>query len=179
MVVVEKVIPESIADECGICPKDLLVSINGHEINDVLDYRFYLAEEEIELSLRRGNEELVYIVEKEMYEDLGLEFETPLMDKKHRCENKCIFCFIDQLPKGLRKSLYFKDDGKGPQNGRRNDFGNRKGRRGRAGGGSGKIGRNPYLPQPLRVLFRRPNAQGYARKLVYQRRRLYYEFRLR
>ena len=110
MVVVEKVIPESIADECGICPKDLLVSINGHEINDVLDYRFYLAEEEIELSLRRGNEELVYIVEKEMYEDLGLEFETPLMDKKHRCENKCIFCFIDQLPKGLRKSLYFKDD---------------------------------------------------------------------
>lgn len=110
MVVVEKVNPGTIADECGICPKDVLVSINGHEINDVLDYRFYLADEQIELSIMRENEEFLYVIEKDMYEDLGLEFETPLMDKKHRCENKCIFCFIDQLPKGMRESLYFKDD---------------------------------------------------------------------
>ena len=113
MVVIENVIAGTIADECGILAKDVLVSINGHEINDVLDYRFYLAEEQIELNTLRGSEELLYIVEKDMYEDLGLEFETPLMDKKHRCENKCIFCFIDQLPKGLRKSLYFKDDDSG------------------------------------------------------------------
>ena len=110
MVRIEKVIPNSIAQECGICEKDLLVSIGGHEINDVLDYRFYLTESEIELTVKRDNEVYIYSIEKEMYEDIGLEFETPLMDKKHRCENKCIFCFIDQLPKGLRESLYFKDD---------------------------------------------------------------------
>ena len=110
MVVIEKVLHGSIAEECGICEKDMLVSINGHEIKDVLDYRFYLTEENIDLCVLHDGEEIVYIIEKDMYEDIGLEFETPLMDKKHRCENKCIFCFIDQLPKGLRESLYFKDD---------------------------------------------------------------------
>ena len=110
MVRIEKVIPNSIAHECGICEKDLLVSIGNHKINDVLDYRFYLTESEIDLTIKRGEETYIFSIEKEMYEDIGLEFETPLMDKKHRCENKCIFCFIDQLPKGLRESLYFKDD---------------------------------------------------------------------
>ena len=110
MVRIEKVIPNSIAHECGICENDLLVSIGNHEINDVLDYRFYLTESEIDLTIKRGEETYIFSIEKEMYEDIGLEFETPLMDKKHRCENKCIFCFIDQLPKGLRESLYFKDD---------------------------------------------------------------------
>ncbi len=110
MVKIEKVIPNSIAQECGICEGDTLVSIGNHAINDVLDYRFYLTECEIELTVKRGNETYIFSIEKEMYEDIGLEFETPLMDKKHRCENKCIFCFIDQLPKGLRESLYFKDD---------------------------------------------------------------------
>ena len=110
MVRIEKVIPNSIAYECGICEKDMLVSIGEHEINDVLDYRFYLAESEIDLTVKRGDETYIFSIEKETYEDIGLEFETPLMDKKHRCENKCVFCFIDQLPKGLRESLYFKDD---------------------------------------------------------------------
>lgn len=110
MVKIVEVIPNSLADLCGIKANDVLININDHEINDVLDYRFYLAEEEITLDIKRGEELYSYIVEKDMYEDIGLEFETPLMDKKHRCENKCIFCFIDQLPKGLRETLYFKDD---------------------------------------------------------------------
>ena len=110
MVKIVEVIPDSLADLCGIKANDVLVNINDHEINDVLDYRFYLAEEEITIDIKREDEILSYIVEKDMYEDIGLEFETPLMDKKHRCENKCIFCFIDQLPKGLRETLYFKDD---------------------------------------------------------------------
>ena len=110
MVRIENVIPDSIAFECGICKNDMLISIGNHEINDVLDYRFYLTESEVDLTIKRGNETFIFSIEKEMYEDIGLEFETPLMDKKHRCENKCIFCFIDQLPKGLRESLYFKDD---------------------------------------------------------------------
>ncbi len=104
------VIPNSRAAKRGILAGDVLVSINGHEISDVIDYRFYLAEEGIELVLTRGGEEFTVRMVKSMYDDIGLEFETPLMDKKHRCENKCIFCFIDQLPEGMRESLYFKDD---------------------------------------------------------------------
>lgn len=110
MVRIQNVIIGSVADECGIRKDDILISINGHKINDVLDYRFYLTDEKVDISVMRNDEETLYVVEKEMYEDIGLEFETPLMDKKHRCENKCIFCFIDQLPKGMRESLYFKDD---------------------------------------------------------------------
>ena len=110
MVRIEKITQDSIAEECGILENDILVSISGHEIKDVLDYRFYLADCEIELLIKRNDEYICFEIEKEMYEDIGLEFETPLMDKKQRCENKCIFCFIDQLPKGLRSSLYFKDD---------------------------------------------------------------------
>ena len=79
------------------------------EINDVLDYRFYLADQCISIVIKRDKEES-FIIEKQIYDDIGLDFETPLMDKKHRCENKCIFCFIDQLPKGMRETLYFKDD---------------------------------------------------------------------
>ena len=110
MVRIEKIIPESHADLCGIKEKDILISVNGKEINDVLDYRFYLAEEHVEIKVKRESRELCFSIDKECYDDIGLEFETPLMDKKHRCENKCIFCFIDQLPSGLRESLYFKDD---------------------------------------------------------------------
>ena len=110
MVRIERIVPDSIAEECGIFENDFLISINGHEIKDVLDYRFYLADTSIEVCVLHQEEETVYAIEKDMYEDIGLEFETPLMDKKQRCENKCIFCFIDQLPSGLRESLYFKDD---------------------------------------------------------------------
>ncbi len=98
------------AAKCGILPNDVLVSINGNGIHDVLDYRFYLTEAHITLSLLRGGQAFTAEISKGQYDDIGLEFETPLMDKKHSCTNKCVFCFIDQLPKGMRKSLYFKDD---------------------------------------------------------------------
>ncbi|MBQ7827967.1 MAG: DUF512 domain-containing protein [Clostridia bacterium] len=110
MVKITEVIPGSRAAKCGIATDDTLVSINGREIRDVLDYRFYLAEEKLTLVLTRDGEEYTAEITKGMYDDIGLGFETPLMDKKHRCENKCIFCFIDQLPEGMRESLYFKDD---------------------------------------------------------------------
>ena len=110
MVRIENIVQNSKADLCGIKKDDILISINGKEINDVLDYRFYLAEEKITLTVKRNEEQIEFEIKKDCYDDIGLEFETPLMDKKHRCENKCIFCFIDQLPKGLRESLYFKDD---------------------------------------------------------------------
>ena len=110
MVKITDVLPRSRAERKGIKLGDVLVAINGHEISDVIDYRFYLTEEELFLTLSRDGEEYTCHIVKSMYDDIGLDIETPLMDKKHRCENKCIFCFIDQLPGGLRDSLYFKDD---------------------------------------------------------------------
>ena len=110
MVKITDVSQKSRAERAGIRSGDVLVSINGREINDVLDYRFHLANENITLLLKRNGEELSIVIKKKEYDDIGLDFETPLMDKKHSCENKCIFCFIDQLPKGMRKTLYFKDD---------------------------------------------------------------------
>jgi len=110
MVTVTDVRRHSRAAKAGIKVGDILVSINGREIGDVLDYRFYLAEERIELALLRDGHALRKHIKKKEYDDIGLEFETPLMDKKHSCENKCVFCFIDQLPKGMRSTLYFKDD---------------------------------------------------------------------
>ena len=110
MVRITDVAEGSRAKKAGILPEDILVSINGREINDVLDYRFYLAEEKIRVSVLRDGKQLEFKIKKKEYDDIGLDFETPLMDKKHSCENKCVFCFIDQLPKGLRESLYFKDD---------------------------------------------------------------------
>ena len=98
------------AEAHGIMSGDMLISINGREISDVLDYRFFLADRSIVLKLSRDGLEFNVTIIKKQYDDIGLEFETPLMDKKHCCENKCIFCFIDQLPKGMRKTLYFKDD---------------------------------------------------------------------
>lgn len=90
---------------------DTLLSINGNEINDVLDYRFYAQEEKLILCVlnKRGRTRKIKI-KKSMSDEIGLEFETYLMDKKRSCRNKCMFCFIDQMPKGMRESLYFKDD---------------------------------------------------------------------
>ena len=105
MVIITDVLPKSRAERAGILPRDVLVSINGKEINDVLDYRFYLANREITLAVLREGAELSFRIVKKEYDDIGLDFETPLMDKKHSCENKCVFCFIDQLPKGMRKTL--------------------------------------------------------------------------
>ena len=110
MVKILQVESGSIGEEQGILPGDWLVSINEHEIQDVLDYRFYLADTVVSLEIKRDGQSLFAEVEKEEDEDLGLVFETPLMDKKQCCANRCIFCFIDQLPKGMRDSLYFKDD---------------------------------------------------------------------
>ena len=110
MVKITDVLPKSRAARVGILKGDLLVSINGREINDVLDYRFYLAEKNISIRVSRDGCPMEFEIRKQEYDDIGLDFETPLMDKKHSCENKCVFCFIDQLPKGMRKSLYFKDD---------------------------------------------------------------------
>ena len=110
LVKITEVFPKSRAARAGILAGDVLVSINQKEINDVLDYRFYLANEDITLEVIRGDESLSFTIKKQEYDDIGLDFETPLMDKKHSCENKCVFCFIDQLPKGMRKTLYFKDD---------------------------------------------------------------------
>jgi len=100
----------SLSDKCGIQPNDLLISVNGNEINDVLDYRFYLTEKRIELLLSRDGKQYTVTIKKGEYDDIGLEFETYLMDAKKSCKNKCVFCFIDQLPTGMRDTLYFKDD---------------------------------------------------------------------
>ncbi len=110
MVEITEVYAHSRAEKAGIRAGDILISINGHTITDVLDYRFYLADTHVEVEIHRGAELFTVAIDKGEYDDIGLEFATPLMDKKQQCKNKCIFCFIDQLPKGLRESLYFKDD---------------------------------------------------------------------
>lgn len=110
MVQITEVAAHSRAAKHGVQSGDVLHSINGHEIQDVLDYRFFLAEREVTLSLSRGEETYTVSIRKQEYDDIGLSFETPLMDKKHTCENKCVFCFIDQNPSGMRDSIYFKDD---------------------------------------------------------------------
>lgn len=110
MVKITQVEPHSRAEKAGIRVGDLLVSLNAVPIHDVLDYRFYLAERRVDVRVCREGEMLDFSISKGTYDDIGLDFETPLMDKKHSCKNGCIFCFIDQLPKGMRESLYFKDD---------------------------------------------------------------------
>ncbi len=103
--------PDSIAEELGLEPGDIIEKINGIEIKDVLDYRFLMNDEDITLTVRTKQGEIVEVdIEKDAYEPLGAEFENSLMDKPLHCTNKCVFCFIDQLPKGMRESLYFKDD---------------------------------------------------------------------
>lgn len=110
MVEITDVILGSPAAIAGIVKNDILVAVNGHAIRDVLDYRFFTLECSLTLSVLREKKQLSFEVKKEEYEDLGLCFATPLMDEKKSCRNGCIFCFIDQLPKGMRESLYFKDD---------------------------------------------------------------------
>lgn len=99
---------KSLCDVKGIKAGDELLKINGKEIMDVLDFDFYMAEQNVTMTFKCGDGK--YKVVKTQSTDCGLEFETYLMDKQQHCKNKCIFCFIDQLPKGLRPSLYFKDD---------------------------------------------------------------------
>lgn len=110
MVRIKSVEEGSYAKKAGIKSLDTLVSINGNEICDVLDYRFYLAEKRVVLDLVNENGKYTVKIKKGEYDDIGLEFETPLMDKKQSCRNGCIFCFIDQNPAGMRAPIYFKDD---------------------------------------------------------------------
>ena len=101
----------SLAQKKNIREGDTLLKINGKEIRDVLDYQFYIKDTKLTLSLLTAeNKSKMVIIRKDEFDDIGLEFETYLMDKQRHCKNKCIFCFIDQLPEGLRDSLYFKDD---------------------------------------------------------------------
>ena len=101
----------SIAEEAGIEAGDFLLSINEQTIKDIFDYRYFQASEELLLEIEKPDGEVWEIeVEKDESEDLGLEFEDSLIDGAKSCTNKCIFCFIDQLPKGMRETVYFKDD---------------------------------------------------------------------
>ena len=110
-VIVKSVIKGSPAYKIGMREGDTLVNLSGNEIMDVLDYRFYQNNDKMTVEYINSKGKIISKkLKKKEYEELGLEFETYLMDKKHSCRNKCIFCFIDQLPKGLRESLYFKDD---------------------------------------------------------------------
>ena len=110
-VIVENVCPESYGEKAGVLAGDKLVKINDHEIFDVLDYRFYIQSRKLKLEiLRNGENVITNIRKKDEFSDIGLEFKTYLMDKQHSCKNKCVFCFVDQMPKGMRDSLYFKDD---------------------------------------------------------------------
>ena len=101
---------DSHAEKAGIKSGETLLKINSNEIVDVLDYRFYQVNRNLSLEISDGENTRTVEITKGEYDEIGLEFETYLMDEQHSCRNKCIFCFIDQLPKGLRKSLYFKDD---------------------------------------------------------------------
>lgn len=111
MHIILDVLPDSIGKELSLVPGDKLLRINGKEILDIFDYHYYAEEEELLLEIEKKNGEVWEIeVEKEEGEDLGLVFSSGLMDEYRSCKNRCIFCFIDQMPKGMRETLYFKDD---------------------------------------------------------------------
>ena len=110
MVCISFVVPNSYAYNAGIKAGDKILKINGREINDVLDYRFETVSSKLDIVFIRDEEEKNVLVTKREYDDFGAEAETYLMDEKKRCKNACMFCFIDQNPKGMRESIYFKDD---------------------------------------------------------------------
>ncbi len=107
----KNILPESIASELGLESGDVLLAINGQEITDVFDYQYAVMDERIEVLIEKpSGEEWLLEIDKEYDEDLGVEFDNGLMDDYRSCHNKCIFCFIDQMPGGMRDTLYFKDD---------------------------------------------------------------------
>ncbi|MDY4576390.1 MAG: DUF512 domain-containing protein [Intestinibacter sp.] len=109
--IISKVYKDSIAEEIGIEVGDLLIAVNDQKVHDIIEYKFLISDEYIELEIqKRDGEVYIYEIEKDFDEELGIEFVNPIIDKAKSCRNKCIFCFIDQLPKGMRKTLYFKDD---------------------------------------------------------------------
>ena len=110
--VVKKVYKNSIADEIGMEQGDIIVSIDGQKLKDILDFKFLSASDEYELEVLKkdGSTEIIEIINED-YEELGVEFENGLLDRPQVCKNKCMFCFVDQLPRNcMRKTLYFKDD---------------------------------------------------------------------
>ena len=110
--IIANVAEGSISEEVGIEKNDILLSINGKEVKDIIDYKFLGNDEELLIEIEKGDSGEIWEIEieKDYEEDLGIEFGGGLIDKAIRCSNECIFCFIDQLPDGMRKSLYFKDD---------------------------------------------------------------------
>lgn len=108
--VIVAVAPGSIAAAIGLKPGDVLVAVGAQRLRDVIDYRFAIAEERLELLVRSGDTEVLIELEKDPDEDLGIEFSEPLFDRLRTCNNKCPFCFLTQMPKGFRKTLYLKDD---------------------------------------------------------------------
>lgn len=108
---IKEIEPDSIAEELELESGDVLMSVNGEEVQDVFDYQFLIQEEYLEILIQKANgEEWELEIEKEPEEDLGIVFENGLMDEYRSCHNKCIFCFIDQMPPDMRETLYFKDD---------------------------------------------------------------------
>lgn len=108
---IKSIEPESIAEELEIESGDYLLAINGEEITDIFDYQYLIKDDYLEVLIRKeSGEEWLLEIDKEYEEDLGIEFENSLMSEYRSCRNKCIFCFIDQMPKGMRETLYFKDD---------------------------------------------------------------------
>lgn len=110
MIKIKNVISGSPACIAGVKEGDVLSEINGHEIKDVLDYMYYASETDTLLTVVRNGETMNFDIHKDEYDDLGIESDTFLMDEKQRCSNKCVFCFIDQMPPDMRETLYFKDD---------------------------------------------------------------------
>lgn len=109
--IIEDVVIGSIADELGIDPGDILVSINDVPVRDVIDYRYLISDELLDIVIGKKDGELwEFEIEKDFNEDIGIIFTNPLIDKAKTCQNKCMFCFIDQLPPNMRDTLYFKDD---------------------------------------------------------------------
>ncbi len=109
--IIKSIAPGSIAEEMGIEPGDRLISIDGQEIEDIFDYQFYSEDEELLLLIEKPDgEQWELEIEKDADEELGMEFGPGLMDEYRSCRNKCMFCFIDQMPEGMRDTLYFKDD---------------------------------------------------------------------
>lgn len=108
---IKTVQPGSIAEEMEIEAGDRLLAINGEDVEDIFDYQYMIQDEYVEVTISKpSGEEWILEIDKEYTEDLGVEFENGLMDDYRSCTNKCIFCFIDQMPKGMRDTLYFKDD---------------------------------------------------------------------
>ncbi|MBO5059568.1 MAG: DUF512 domain-containing protein [Clostridia bacterium] len=102
--------PGSLAEEAGLAAGDVLQKINGHVFHDILEYRYLISETEVELEVLKQDGSTEIITVENDYEDLGIEFRQGLIDTPQHCKNKCIFCFIDQLPPGMRETVYFKDD---------------------------------------------------------------------